>query len=86
MPRFGGDQPEPEGVSLRAVFADAVLKSKDNLDQVEEALDGLAELPTEEVPVGLASIMPLLMAQTALGAAYAGLAAALQHGAPGDRF
>jgi len=75
-------QPPGEGLSLQAVFADAVLASKKALDA------GHAVLATQflKEAKNLPEIRQLASLYVAEGTGYAMLAQALQHGAPGQRF
>lgn len=75
--------PEPdEGLSLQALFADAVLASKKALDAGHALLSTQFEQGADHLP----EIRQLASLYTAEGVGYAILAQALQHGAPGQRF
>lgn len=76
--------PKPEGVSLKATFADAVLASKRWLD---EAAEDLVQAYPSSVydELSLDEMTDLVGNKIALAEGYAHLAQALQHGAPGER-
>jgi hypothetical protein len=77
-----------EGLSLQAVFADAVLKSKEYLDESEAHYHIAINYSGDELlkPKKIELYLRHAEVTAGMAQAYARLAQAVQHGAPGQRF